>query len=54
MGSMALGWGTEISFFFLFCKHWHKFIQIIMNWGNLMVDEEAKGSNKDVASLAGV
>ena len=29
-------------------------MQITMNWGNLMVDEEAKGSNKEVASLAGV
>ena len=29
-------------------------MQIIMNWGNLMVDEKAKGGNKDVASLAAV
>lgn len=28
-------------------------MQIIVNWGNLTVDEEAKGSNKDVASVAG-
>ena len=24
-------------------------MQIIVNWGNLTVDEEAQGSNKDVA-----